>query len=210
MADSAPSLSVLPAAADDEDTRQQIALIQALLVTVQHFFGGFGGLFRTVTDPRHPRYITYPLAAVLATGVLLFLLRLGARRQVTLLLRQNGPSRAKFQALFGVATVPHGDTLAATYQRLQVPEVQAVVTTTVETLIRSKVLYPYRLCGRYFLVSIDGTGMLTFAERHCPQCLTMTHQGHTTYYHPILEAKLVTHAGLVFSVLTEFIENPSP
>ena len=209
MADSARSLAVLPAAADDEDARQQVALIRSLLVTVQHFFGGFGCLFRHVTDPRHPLYITYPLASVLTTGVLLFVLRMGARRQVTLLLRQNGPSRAKFQTLFGVASVPHGDTLEATCQRLAVPEVQAVVTTAVETLIRRKVLYPYRLCGRYFLLTLDGTGMLTFPQRHCPQCLTVTHEGHTTYYHPILEAKLVTYTGLVLSVMTEFIENPS-
>jgi hypothetical protein len=208
MTEPTPSLAMLPAAADDEDVRQQIALIKSLLVTVQHFFGGFRRLFRTVTDPRHPVYITYPLASVLTTGVLLFLLRLGARRQVSLLLRQNGPSAAKFQALFGVESVPHGDTLAATYQRLHVSEVQDVVSTTVETLIRQKVLYRYRLCGRYFLVSIDGTGMLTFPERHCPHCLTMTHHGHTTYYHPLLEAKLVTHAGFVFSLMTEFIENP--
>jgi hypothetical protein len=209
MSKPAPTLSVLPDAADDEDARQQVALIHALLVTVQHFFGGFGRLFGRVSDPRQPAYITYPLPAVLATGVLLFLLRLGARRQVTLLLRGNGPSAAKFRALFGVARVPHGDTLEATFQRMQVPEMQEVVTATVETLIRQKVLYPYRLCGRYFLVTIDGTGMLTFAERHCAQCLTLTQHGHTTYYHPILEAKLVTHAGLVFSLLTEFIENPS-
>jgi hypothetical protein len=209
MSEPAPSLSVLPDAADDEDVRQQVALIKALLLTVQHFFGGFKRLFGSVSDPRQPAYITYPLPAVLATGVLLFLLRLGARRQVTLLLRGNGPSAAKFRALFGVASVPHGDTLEATFRRMQVPEVQEVVTATVETLIRQKVLYPYRLCGRYFLLTLDGTGMLTFAERHCPQCLTMTHQGHTTYYHPVLEAKLVTHTGWVFSVLTEFIENPS-
>lgn len=208
MSEPAP-LSVLPDAADDEDARQQVALLKALLVTVQHFFGGFGRLFGRVSDPRQPAYITYPLPVVLATGVLLFLLRLGARRQVTLLLRGNGPSAAKFRAVFGVTSVPHGDTLEATFQRLQVPEVQEAVTGTVERLIRQKVLYPYRLCGRYFLVTIDGTGMLTFAERHCAQCLTMTHGGHRTYYHPILEAKLVTHAGLVFSVLTEFIENPS-
>ena len=142
MTDPAQSRAVLPPAADDEDARQQIALIQSLLVTVQHFFGGFRRLFSTVTDPRHPLYITYPLPAVLTTGVLLCLLRLGARRQVTLLLRGNGSSAAKFQALFGVASVPHGDTLEATYQRVQVPEVQEVVTATVETLIRQKVLYP--------------------------------------------------------------------
>jgi hypothetical protein len=95
------------------------------------------------------------------------------------------------------------------YQRLIVEQDQESVTGTTETLIRNKVLYRYRLFDRYFLVSIDGTGMLTFSERHCDHCLTMTHNGRTTYYHPILEAKLVTRDGLVFSLMTEFVENPA-
>ena len=194
--------------AEDEHALQQRALIRCLLVTVQHLFGGFERLFRSVTDPRHPVFITYPLASVLTTGTLMFLLRLGARRQVTLMLRQNGPSSAKFQALFHVDTCPHGDTLDETYKRLEVSQVQDAVTETVKTLIRNKVLDRYRLRGRYFLVAVDGTGVLTFPERHCPHCLTTTRHGHTTYYHPILEAKLVTHDGFVFSLMTEFIENP--
>jgi hypothetical protein len=208
MSNSTPSLLTFQADAEDEHTHQQIELIKCLLVTVQHFFGGFRRLFRNVTDPRHPVYTTYPLPSVLTTGLLLFLLRLGARRQVNLMLRQNGPSSAKFQAVFDVETCPHGDTIDETYKRLDVAEMQDVVSGTVETLIRQKVLYPYRLCGRYFLVVIDGTGVLTFPERHCPHCLTMTHHGHITYYHPILEAKLVTYDGFVFSLMTEFVENP--
>jgi len=210
MSNSLQTPSILPAvtATEDEHTLQQSELIRSLLVTVQHFFGGFNQLFRNVFDPRHLAFITYPLPSVLTTGVLMFLLRLGARRQINLMLRQNGPSSAKFEALFCVETCPHGDTLDETCSRLSVTEVQAVVTGSVETLIRRKVLYPYRLRDRYFLVAIDGTGVLTFPERHCPHCLTVTHNGHTTYYHPILEAKLVTHAGFVFSLLTEFIENP--
>jgi hypothetical protein len=203
-----PSVFPATAAAEDEHVRQQIELIRSLLVTVQHF-GGFNRLFRNVTDPRHPAYITYPLPSVLMTGMFMFLLRLGARRQVNLMLRQNGPSSAKFQALFDVETCPHGDTIDETCKRLAVPQVQEVVTWTVETLIRKKVLYPYRLRGRYFLVAMDGTGVLTFPERHCPHCLTMTHHGRTIYYHPILEAKLVTHDGFVFSLMTEFVENPA-
>ena len=197
-----------PAPALDADQQAQADLLKALLVTVQHFFGGFGRLFQGVTDPRHPAFITYPLPVMLATGVLMFLLHLGARRQVGHLLRNNGPSAAKFQAWFDTETCPHGDTLDATYSRLGVPEVQEIVTRTVETLIRNKVLYPYRLLEQYFLVVMDGTGTLTFEERHCPYCLTMTHHGHTIYYHPVLEAKLVTQAGLVCSLMTEFIENP--
>jgi hypothetical protein len=201
-------LSQTVTAAADEHALQQNALIKCLLVTVQHFFGGFQRLFANVIDPRHPAFIIYPLPSVLATGTLLFLLRLGARRQVNLMLRQKGPSSAKFQALFHIDTCPHGDTLDETYKRLDIPQVQTVVTGTVETLIRKKVLDRYRLRGRYFLIAIDGTGVLTFPERHCPHCLTVTHNGHTTYYHPILEAKLVTHDGFVLSLLTEFIENP--
>jgi hypothetical protein len=209
MPNSPQHLSASPvAAAEDELALQQSELIKALLVTVQHFFGGFKQLFGNVFDPRHPAFITYPLAAVLATGVLMFLFRLGARRQVNLMLRQNGPSSVKFDALFCVEACPHGDTLNVIYSRLNIAEVQAIVTGSVETLIRRKVLYSYRLRGRYFLVVIDGTGVLTFPERHCPHCLTATHNGHTTYYHPILEAKLVTRDGFVFSLLTEFIENP--
>ncbi|MBN1888416.1 MAG: hypothetical protein JW850_10515 [Thermoflexales bacterium] len=91
---------------------------------------------------------------------------------------------------------------------LDVPEVQDIVTGMTEGLIRSKVLYPYRLRERYFLVGIDGTGMLTFPERHCPHCLTRTSKDRTLYYHPVLEAKLITSQGLVCSLMTEFIENP--
>ncbi len=194
---------------EDELAQQQTDLIKSLLVTVQHFFGGFGRIFQRVQDPRHPVFITYPLPAMLATGVLMFLLRLGARRQIGLLLRQNGPSSTKFEAVFDVETCPHGDSVDETYKRLIVEQVQESVTGTTETLIRKKVLYRYRLFDRYFLVSIDGTGMLTFTERHCPHCLTMTRHGHTIYYHPILEAKLVTRDGLVFSLMTEFVENPA-
>ena len=192
----------------DPDELQKRALLQAFLATVQHFFGGFPKLFQSVTDPRNPVYITYPLAVLMTTGVLMFVCRLGARRQITQLLRHNGPLAAKFQALFGVETCPHGDTLDALYSRLEPAQVQAVVTDMVATLIRQKVLSRYRLLDQYYLIAMDGTGVLTFPERHCPHCLTRKQHGQTLYYHPVLEAKLVTATGLVFSLLTEFIENP--
>jgi hypothetical protein len=192
----------------DADYQQQVALFKAFVVTVQHFFGGFRHLFQGLTDPRHPAYITYPVPVVMATGVLMFLLRLGARRQIGNLLRGNGPSAAKYQLLFEVESCPHGDTLNYLYARSDIAEVQEVVTGMTETLIRRKVLYRHRLLDQYFLVVVDGTGMLTFSERHCPYCMTRTYNEHTLYYHPVLEAKLVTSTGLVFSLMTEFIENP--
>ena len=199
---------ILAAANMGQDERKQLSITRASLKTTRHFFGDFGELFHPVHDPRNLDLITYPLAAMGFTGVWMFLCRLGARRQINHLLRSNGPSAAKFQALFGVEGCPHGDTVNALYSRLDPDEVQEVVTGMVETLIRKKVLYRYRLLGHYFMIAIDGTGRLTFPERHCARCMTRTHNGKTTYYHPILEAKLVTANGFAFSVMTEFIENP--
>ena len=204
-----PSIDTTPAEhLPDVDIQEQASIFKAFAVTVQHFFGGFKRLFQDMTDPRHPTYIKYPLPVLMSTGVLMYLLRLGARRQVGNLLRGNGPSAAKYQVLFEVDSCPHGDTLNYSYIRSDVAEVQEVVTRMVETLIRRKVLYRHRLLDKYFLVVIDGTGMLTFSERHCPYCMTRTYKQHTLYYHPVLEAKLVTPTGFVFSLMTEFIENP--
>lgn len=85
---------------------------------------------------------------------------------------------------------------------------QEVICRSVETLIRQKALARYRLLGLYYLVAVDGTGVLTFRQRHCPHCLTRTFsKGETIYYHPVLEAKLVTANGFAFSLMTEFIDN---
>jgi hypothetical protein len=192
----------------DRDEREQLSIINASMSTVHHFFGDFGELFGSVEDPRAPDFITYPLESLTFTGVLMFLCRLGARRQIAHMFRHNGASEAKFKALFGVDTCPHGDTLNVAFGRADPDQVQQVVIDMVRTLIRKKVLYRYRLLDWYFVIAIDGTGRLTFPERHCPHCLTSTHHGKTTYYHPVLEAKLVLSNGFAFSIMTEFVENP--
>jgi len=184
------------------------SLLKVLVSTVSHFFGGFGSIFGGLTDPRDPNRITYPLYALAFAGVWMYLCRLGSRRQIAHQFRNNGPSSANIQTLLGVADFPHGDTVNNAYSRLAVEEVQECMTTLSERLIRNKVLYPYRLLDRYFVVAIDGSGILTFSKRHCEHCLTRTYAGKTLYYHHVLEAKLVTSNGFCFSLMSEFIENP--
>jgi hypothetical protein len=201
---------ITPEHAESKAHCEQKALLRAFTGTVYHFFGEWQSLFKGITDPRNPQLITYPLAELLCTGVLMFVFRLGARRQINHHLRGNGPSQAKLAAWFGTDEVPHGDTLNYAFKRLLPAEVQAGVCRMVETLIRKKVLDRWRLFGN-FLVAVDGTGMLTFRERHCRHCLTrQLNNGETLYYHPVLEAKLVTPNGFAFSLMTEFIENSDP
>jgi len=194
----------------ERESDEQIALLKTFTRTVFHFFGGWRKLFKGVRDGRNPEMIRYPLEGVLSAGVLMFVFRLGARRQIKHQLRENGPSRSKFGAWFGVETFPHGDTLNYAFKRIAPGEVQEVVCQMVETLIRKKVLYRWRVYDN-FLVAVDGTGMLTFRVRHCDYCMTKKlNNGEKLYYHPVLEAKLVTANGFAFSLMTEFIENLDP
>ena len=197
----------------DPGYEAQKVLLKAFSGTLYHFFGGWRELFKGVRDGRNPELIRYPLEGVLSTGVLMYLFRLGARRQINYQLRGNMPSQAKFEAWFEVDEVPHGDTLNYAFQRIAPPDLQEVVCRMVETLIHKKVLYRWRVYGN-FLLAIDGTGVLTFQERHCTvpvwytYCLTRKlHNGETLYYHPVLEAKLISANGFAFSLMTEFIEN---
>lgn len=194
----------------DQEYEAQEAMLKAFTGTLYHYFGGWWKLFKRVRDGRNPEWIRYPLEGLLSTGVLMFLFRLGARRQINYQLRGNAPSQIKFEAWFEVGEVPHGDTLNYAFKKVTPADMQEVVCGMVETLIRKKVLYRWCVYGN-FLLAIDGTGVLTFQDRHCAYCMTRKlNNGESLYYHPVLEAKLVTANGFAFSLMTEFIENMDP
>jgi len=174
------------------------------------FLGRPSDYFRPIPDPRKTRYPEakrYSVPACLFAGILLFLGRLGARRQVGLRLRTEATCQS-FEVLFDAPGVPHGDTLNDVYARLDVGAVEEKLMRFDEILIDRKVLYPWRLLDAYYVLALDATGVVTFTRRHCPHCLTKTQNGKTIYYHNVLQASIVTPIGLVCPLMTEFIENP--
>jgi len=59
------------------------------------------------------------------------------------------------------------------------------------------------------LVAVDATGVVSFDYPHCDHCLTKTSKtGKVTWFHYVLEAKLVTSDGHCLSLASEWIENP--
>ena len=194
-----------------KDQEEQAKVIAAFMGTVRHFFGEWDEIFKNVKDGRNPEMIIYPLEELLFTGVLMYLCHLGSRRNINHKLRGNETAEEKSKHLFGTERIPHGDTLDYAFRKLNVEEVQNVVSWMTATLIRKKVLTKWRLFDHYYLVAIDGTGVLNFSERHCPYCMTQKlNNGTIRYYHPVLEAKLITGNGFAFSLMTEFIENRDP
>jgi len=167
--------------------------------------------FAGLPDPRKPESpddVDYSVGSLVFLGVLMFACRLGARRQVRLRLFTTFLVHL-YKVLFDVKSVPHGDTMNGVLCGLPFEAVQELLTGMTETLIDKKVLYAHRLFEQYYVVAVDATGMLVYRDRHCAHCLTKKHKsGKITYYHPALEAKIVTPTGLVFSLMSEFIENP--
>jgi len=165
-----------------------------------------------IPDPRHPDFIVYPITHLLWVGILTFLLKLGARRQIKYLLHTPAVrSHLNLLANADNDTVCHGDTLEKLLRRIPHAWLSRLRTAMVLRLIRMKALQNSRLLNRYYLIAVDATGVVTFTRRHCAHCLTMTSKktGKTTYYHPVLEAKIITAHGMAFSIETEFIENPA-
>ena len=59
-----------------------------------------------------------------------------------------------------------------------------------------------------YVVAIDGTGIASYDKRQCDSCLTKTSKNDVvTYFHNVLEAKLLTPSGLSLSIATEWISN---
>jgi hypothetical protein len=78
----------------------------------------------------------------------------------------------------------------------------------VRHLLQKKSLHKYRLFKKWFIVAVDGTGLVSFSEPHCENCLSKTYKnGKTIYFHNVLEAKLICRNGFSISLATEWIEN---
>lgn len=181
-----------------------------LFKTVHHFFPSFSNWLRSIPDPRNPLKIIYPAQSLLWIGILLFAMKLRARRQINF--DFNTPAfihNLNLLAQTNVAKLPHHDTLLYLLKRIPPEQIAGVRKKMIHRILRMKCFVSQRLLGLYYPVAIDATGQLVYPTRHCDHCLVKKHDGKALYYHPVLEAKLVLPNGIVLSMGTEFIENPA-
>jgi hypothetical protein len=139
----------------------------------------------------------YTLVETLMAGIALFLFQQGSRNALNNQ-RQEGKFRKHYQRLFKLRR-PHLDTVHRVLCRLAEDQLEPLKQGLVKTLLEKKVLHKYRRRQRWFVVAVDATGVMSFAEKQCEQCLHQTSKtGKTTYFHTVLEAKLITPTGLSY------------
>jgi len=182
---------------------------QALVLTVRHFFPQLNHWLDQLPDTRDPEAITYPTRFLAWWGLGLYLFQLGSRRQLDFELDSRGTqvlNNLNRLAQTNQTTRPVHDTLDNFLDHVETKAFAQLRTQMVRRLIRMKALDGARLLGK-IVVLLDGTGVLCFHRRHCPDCLVQRHQQTTVYLHNVLEAKVLGPAGVVVSIGSEFIEN---
>lgn len=178
-------------------------------ITCEHFFGGgLNEWMDEVHDLRKAEQRTYSSRHLFWLGILMFLFRLGSRRQL-LFERETAQFHSNLLSLSGTdeELVAHTDTMNNLLEMVEPAGMEMVKVKMIRRLIADKRLDDFRLYGE-FLVAVDGTGLFSFRKQHCEQCLKTEHSGGAvTWSHKMLDAKLVSEDGFAMSICSEPIEN---
>lgn len=180
-----------------------------LLQTLKHFLPGFCGRMNRLEDPRNPQQTTYGQAHLLWSGILLFMMHLGSRRQMRLerLAERFERNLACLCGQEDLGTVADPDTLAYYAERLNPHALEELLSSMTGRLIRMKALDPFRLQG-VFPVAIDGSQVCTFQQEPWPGCPhRQLSNGSTQYFSYVLDAKLLTPCGMALTLATEPLSN---
>ncbi len=185
-----------------------------LMMIMHHFFKELPVWIEEMKDPRHQSYITYSQADLFYMGLLKNMCGVKTMHAME---EQFNEKRCieTLRILSGdkaLNEMAHSDTLNYYLERLSPGCLAELRKKLIKNLIRMKSFQRGRLLGQYWRIILDGTGLFYFKEKHCGNCLvkTVVREDGTrvkTYYHKVLEAKLVLSDKIVISLDTEFIEN---
>ena len=185
-----------------------------LMMVMHHFFKELPVWIEEMEDPRHPSYITYSQSDLFYMGLMKNLCGVKTMHAMEEQFNEENCIET-LRILSGdksLSEMPHSDTLNYYLERLSSNCLSQLRKKLIKRLIRMKSFHRGKLLGQYWRVILDGTGLFYFKEKHCDNCLvkTVTQEDGTkvkTYYHKVLEAKLVLSEKIVISLDTEFIEN---
>jgi hypothetical protein len=149
----------------------------------------------------------YELAAHLTACLAMFLFKSGSRNQYNQH-REDIQFQKNYKRLFGFA-MPHGDSVQNVMALLQVSQIEHLKQKMVRILLQRKTFHNSRYRGHWFRIAVDASGVGDYDHQRDEQCLHRTSKnGKTTYFHSVLEARLITPNGFSISIATEWIENP--
>lgn len=192
--------------------KEEINVFSDIVNIIKQYFPKLIYKFEKLTDTRHQSYVEYQMSVITVSRLLGLLCGIKSMRNTTEKFNTEETIKNISNLLdIELDEIPHYDTINNVFEKLDIDELRKIQKYMVTTLIRSKMFDKYRYKGKYFQLVIDGTGIMSFKERHCKHCLKKTYnkgteEEKTIYYHYVLEAKLVV-GDIVISLDSEFVEN---
>lgn len=159
-----------------------------------------------LSDPR--KHKEYQITELVMGGIMLFVFKSGSRNAFDND-RKEANFRKNYYRCFKM-NLPSTDAIEDLYRVLEEKELEQLKSVLIKELIERKLFYRFRFLSKKYLISIDGTGVSSYHTDYCGECTHKTSKnGVTTYFHNVLEAKLVTHNDMSVSIATEWIKNES-
>lgn len=180
-------------------------LVFMVYKTIHHYFPDLFDKLREIDDYR--KGPDYDLAEIITACLVMFLFKEGSRNALNNE-RNEEKFKENYKKIFKM-NLPHMDTVDIVMRVLDVSQIEKIKVELVKSLIVKKVFYKYKFLGKYYKVAVDATHVMNVNEGHCDHCLYRTSKnGKVTYFHTVLEAKLIAENGFCISLATEWIENP--
>jgi len=190
----------------EQDSIEKITeeLVRCIPKTIKHFFPRFKSSLRRIEDLR--KRTDYELSEIIMAAIAMFLFKKDSRNAFNNE-RHSPRFLLNYEELFCMS-LPHMDTVDDVFRVISPKALEEFKVKMVQELLGKKALHKWRLLGKYFVVAVDGSGVMSFDKSHCDKCLANTYEsGKKSYFHNVLEAKLVLPIGLSISLGTEWIEN---
>jgi len=187
------------------DQPQGKNIVLQIFQTIVHFFPDLFDKMREIEDYR--KKSDYQLVELIMAGIAMFIFKEGSRNAFNND-RKEGKFKRNYEKVFKMK-MPHMDTVDKVMRKLTENELEELKRSMIRTLLEKKALHKFRFLGKWFLIAVDATGVASFDEKHCENCLHRTSKsGKTTYFHNVLDAKLIFSNGFSISLGTGWIENP--
>lgn len=143
--------------------------------------------FKKVEDHR-PINVEIPLDDALMSGFALFALKDAS----FLAFDERRQTPENLKRVYGIKHIPSDTQMRTILDGVNPAEIRPSFKRVVQQLQRGKELEKMRYMGRYYLLSLDGTGYFQSEKVHCENCLEKHYKrsGKTRYSHQMLGGQL--------------------
>ena len=156
---------------DEAELENEFTLLHEIYRVINVYFADFMGLLKDIEDCRSDK-ATYEIEELVFACIAMFMFKQESRNHFNQLIKKS-IFKQNFKTLFGLR-LPHMDTVDLIMRQLPPDILEEIKISLIKEMIKKKTLAKYRLFGEYYRIAVDATGVHSYGEQHCLNCLHRT------------------------------------